>query len=325
MRTLPPPLQALLLVLLTPSPPTAYAIENDFSAYPSGSQACLTSSADSSGCTGDTGTEMNECLCKNGGNFIYSTASCVAKDSPSDLETVYATLQNNCEGTGVTISVSEAAFLAQASAATSTTTPTATNTGTTSSTGTATTTTSSTSSPTSTATSQGLSTGVKVGIGAGIAIGSIGLALAGVFIWLYSRRRRPVPKGGYTQTGSPAGEYNSTFGQPSPHPDSAIPLSATSGWTSPATAGMFYKPQDIQQTSGAGQPLLAELGTDSAQQVAPAELYTPHPSESLTPGTQQYGHGGFHAELPADSDPARYQSPPGSHSPYSPPYERSHF
>ncbi|KAH6649130.1 hypothetical protein BKA67DRAFT_381863 [Truncatella angustata] len=372
---LPMPLQTLLLLLLTTTPAPTHAFENDFSAYPAGSQSCMSSSADASGCTGDTGQEMNSCLCTNGGNFIYNVASCVSKESPSDLKTVYATLQNNCDGTGVIITVGEAAFLAQASAATETQatatatptttttsqTATATTTGmttTTTTTGTGgpitTTTTGATSSPTSTgaAGSAGLSTGAKIGIGAGIAIGGILCLLGAVFIWVYNRRRRPAPGGAYTQTGgSPLpGEYSSTFGTSStaqelhsPYPEnSAIPLSASTGWNTVSPigthstmaaggmGGIFYKPQDAQQTTmntttgggvGAGQPLLAvaELGTEQRQ--GPVELYAPHhPPDAgshLTPG--------FRAELPGGEIPERYRSPPGSHSPYSPPYERSHF
>ncbi|ETS80145.1 hypothetical protein PFICI_07674 [Pestalotiopsis fici W106-1] len=336
MRALPQSLQALVLLLLTTSPRLVSAIENDFSAYPSGSQACLTQSADSSGCTGDTGTEMNECLCKNGGNFIYNTASCVALESPSDLETVYATLENNCAGTGVTISVGEAAFLAQASAATSSA---ATASSTASQTSTST-----TSSASSTATADsGLSTGAKAGIGAGIGIAAVGLGLIGVFIWWYRRRSNQKGQkaagdsnGAYAAASTAPSEYTSAFGQhhPSPHPESAIPLSATSGWNSPspsAASGMYYKPQDAQ-VPGAGQPLLAELSSEGVQQVAPVELYAPHEgSSTLSPNTAAtYGRSSpssYHAELPGTStpEPDRYQSPPGTHSPYSPPYERSHF
>lgn len=175
--------------------------------------------------------------------------------------------------------------------------------------------------------------------------------LAGAFVWVYNRRRRPKTGGAYTQTASPPGEYSSTFGQPreyagtytgtyastyastyghpSPNPSTAIPLSATSGWQSPAVSDIYYKPQDVQQPVGIvglGQPLLAELGGDGyVNQGGPVELYAPHQPESLTPGTQQQGQHGFNAELPANEDPTRLQSPPSTHSPYSPPYERSHF
>ncbi|KAI0122972.1 hypothetical protein BJ170DRAFT_119539 [Xylariales sp. AK1849] len=295
------------------------ALDNDFSAYPSGSQACLTDAADQSQCTGDTGEELNQCLCTNQGNFIYNTASCVAKDSPSDLKTVYATLKANCAGTGVTIAVSEDAFLAQAAAATSSTStagPTST-TSTSETTGTQTGTQTSTPTPTSSAAAAGLSTGAKVGIGAGVGLGSIALVLAGVFLWIYNRRRRTAT---YTQTNSPPGEYSSTFGQPSPHPHSAIPLSDTSSaWKSPASGvGGYYKPDDMNRA--AGQPLLAELGSSGMGfQHAPVELpvdYHPQP---------QYGQDGYHADLPGDSDHGRFSSPPQRDSPYSPPYQRSNF
>ncbi|KAF3021090.1 hypothetical protein E8E14_013138 [Neopestalotiopsis sp. 37M] len=359
MRSLPRSLQALVLLLLTTS---VTALENDFSSYPSGSQACLTKEADASGCTGDTGTEINECLCKNGGNFIYNTASCVAEESPSDLSTVYATLEANCAGTGVTISVSEAAFLAQASAATSSTTASATASQTSSS-STSSSTTSSAASSTSTA-DAGLSTGAKAGIGAGIGIAAVGLGLIGVFIWWYRRRNnRKDSKAAGDNSGTYAAastaapsEYTSAYGgqyphsqytHPSPHPESAIPLSATSGWNSPppsATSGMYYKPQDAQipGTAASGQQplLLAELHSEGVtQQTAPVEMYAPHEgtmSSTLSPNTAAAGVYGrsasplsYSAELPGTSsttpEPERYQSPPGTHSPYSPPYERSHF
>lgn len=360
MRALPPSIQGLVLLLLSTS---AAAITNDFSAYPSGSQDCLTQSADASGCTGDTGTEMNSCLCKNGGNFIYNTASCVAEQSPSDLETVYATLENNCAGTGVTISVGEAAFLAQASAATSSAsaTATATSTSTSSQTGTST---SSAATASSTA-SSGLSSGAKIGIGAGIGVAVVGLALIAAFVWWYRRRSNNrnqkaagdgngayaaanmSPAGPHETTayaGAGYGQYNHQHPPPSSqyastHPDSAIPLSAmtaTSGWNSPspsAASGMYYKPQDAQH---AGQPLLAELGSEGLNQQAPVELYAPHEGSATLSPSAAYGHqhggGGsgssYAAELPGTSsttEPDRFQSPPGTHSPYSPPYERSHF
>ncbi|KAI1849472.1 hypothetical protein JX266_004967 [Neoarthrinium moseri] len=373
---LPGTLQALLLaVLLSTLPGRTRALENDFSAYPSGSQACLTTSADASGCTGDTGQQLNSCLCKNGGNFIYATAECVAKSSASDLKTVYAMLQSNCAGTGITIAVSEEAFLAQAAAATSTTTSTTmrttttaaptTTTGTTgtsttdfrteaaTTTTTMTTTTSSSSAagPTSTGTADPLSTGAKIGIGAGIGLGSAAVVLAGVFIWVYHRRRR---QGGdpkdhpYMMAGSPTpGAYSATFAQQPgpPHPPgTGIPLDPMSagGYMSPGGVSSLsgtmmagtYKPEDghvrppsslhhRQGSSSAvppgGQPLLAELGTTPPHQRAPVEIYTPVPVE--LPAVAWHGHNGHHAEL---ESPSTWQSLPPGQSPYSA-HERTHF
>ncbi|KAI5868014.1 hypothetical protein GGS23DRAFT_608576 [Durotheca rogersii] len=115
MRPLAPPTTSLLasglLSLILGGAGVAGLIENDFSAYPLQSQQCLYQAATASQCQGDTGEEMNTCLCRNGGNFVYDTADCVASKSRGDLTSVYETLKANCAGTGVTLSVSKAAFL----------------------------------------------------------------------------------------------------------------------------------------------------------------------------------------------------------------------
>ncbi|KAI1460746.1 hypothetical protein F4805DRAFT_454674 [Annulohypoxylon moriforme] len=171
-----------LLLSITLQARSSAALENDFSAYPEGSQQCLSDAADQSQCSGNTGQQLNECLCRNKGNFIYNTATCVAKNSPNDLNAVYDTMQNNCEGTGVIIAVSKDAFLSQAAAATAST---------------------SSSTPTSTSTSSpeasqslspvaqsSISTGTKIALGAGIGFGTVAVGLLAWFVWLYSRKRR---------------------------------------------------------------------------------------------------------------------------------------
>ncbi|KAI1393455.1 uncharacterized protein F4822DRAFT_423924 [Hypoxylon trugodes] len=167
----------LLIGLVTQLPATV-ALKNDFSAYPQGSQQCLSDSADQSKCSGNTGKEMNQCLCSNQGNFIYDTATCVSKNSPNDLSAVYDTMKNNCAGTGVTIAVSKEAFMSQANAATATTTGSPAP----------------TKGPGSTddddSDGNGISKGGKIGLGVGIVFGAIALGLLGWFVWMYSQRRK---------------------------------------------------------------------------------------------------------------------------------------
>ncbi|KAI0850964.1 hypothetical protein F5Y00DRAFT_23244 [Daldinia vernicosa] len=185
-------LPASLLLSIAVQTQVSLAIDNDFSAYPEGSQQCLYDAADDSKCTGNTGNEMNRCLCSNKGNFIYNTAVCVAKQSSADLNAVYDTMENNCAGTGVTIAVSKQAFLSQAAAATATTssaTPTSTSPTSTSDSPTAASPTTSDSS--SSSGSSTLSSGAKIGLGVGIGFGSVALGLLGWFVFAYSRRRRP--------------------------------------------------------------------------------------------------------------------------------------
>ncbi|KAI0530145.1 hypothetical protein GGR58DRAFT_262008 [Xylaria digitata] len=88
MRTLLIPAHLLFVLLFQTG--SSLAIDNDFSAYPEGAQSCLYDSADDAGCSsGSSGAELNQCLCENRNNFVYNTASCVAKESPSDINAVY--------------------------------------------------------------------------------------------------------------------------------------------------------------------------------------------------------------------------------------------
>lgn len=194
----------------------AAALSNDFSSYPSGSQDCLTKAADRSKCSGSTGQQLNECLCTNKGNFVYNTATCVAKKSPSDLDAVYATLQTNCAGTGVTLNVSQDAFMAKAAAATAVTTTSAkptkttgagTTTMTTGSDGSTTTTTDDPANPrptndsTTTADKSSWSSTAKVGVGVGIGVGASALILVAALLWRRYRRRQQWKQG--NQPGGP--------------------------------------------------------------------------------------------------------------------------
>ncbi|KAI0431425.1 hypothetical protein F5Y09DRAFT_354969 [Xylaria sp. FL1042] len=269
-------LPAPLLFVLLLQTGSSSAVGNDFSAYPEESQSCLYSSADDAGCSsGSTGADLNNCLCKNKNNFIYNTAGCVAKESPSDLDAVYETLSSNCAGTGVTLSVSKKAFLAAAAAATQTTsTPSPTSTST-----------STTPRPTNaSSTNNELSTGTKIGIGLGVGFGVIAAALAAWFIWAYQRRRRSaqsvhsneVPSGGaesssydgagaFTMTNESRHEYAQDNTQ-----QGAAEL-APVAWKPPAT---YTTPSYTENKNGvtAGVPLLAEMGTESEAKQKAVEL-----------------------------------------------------
>ncbi|KAI5928604.1 hypothetical protein F4810DRAFT_705542 [Camillea tinctor] len=282
MRILLLPPSLVLSLLLQTAPTIVRALENDFSAYPSDSQQCLYDAADQTSCTGNTGAELNQCLCRNKGNFIdgnsgilclYNTATCVAKTSPSDLVAVWETLDYNCDGTGVTIAVSKDAFLAQASAVISSSTPTATATA-------------SPSSSDAASTPGTMSSTAKIGIGVGIGFGTVSLGLAAWFVWLYSRRRRAAEKNGATAIppGSSAGpwapstEYTNSYGMAATstpsvefahmnHQGGAVELpNPREEWKHTAFGHGARK-----TNSTADMPLLAELG-EGAGQVAPVEL-----------------------------------------------------
>ncbi|KAH7041108.1 uncharacterized protein B0I36DRAFT_312131 [Microdochium trichocladiopsis] len=284
----------------------AAALKNDFSAYPQGSQACLYSAADSAACTGSTGAELNQCLCTNKGNFVYNTASCVAKDSPGDLNTVYATLVSNCQGTGVTLAVSQDAFMAAAAAATATTSSTTPTAATSTSASTASSSASpTTSSPASPASSDdALSTGAKIGIGVGVGFGAIALALAAWFIWAYSRRRQgPMPLSSSDQdhrSWHPPG--SSAFSSSTPAPSEwandnkqtdAVELGATP-WRPPGNP------------AATEQPLLSELGGDMAYH------------NNNTTGYQDYAPAGANGAYQNPHYPPHGQPPYGSpHTQYA--------
>ncbi|KAK5627893.1 hypothetical protein RRF57_003608 [Xylaria bambusicola] len=297
----------LLLVLLLQSS-SAFAIENDFSSYPEGAQSCLYDSADNAGCSsGATGAELNNCLCKNQNNFIYNTAGCVAKESPSDLHAVYETLKNNCEGTGVTLSVSKEAFLAAATAATQTTSilsPTTTSTSTTPS---------ATGSQGREETDNGLNTGTKIGIGVGVGFGAIAAGLAAWFIWAYQRRRRSahsvhsneVSGGGAGPSYGGQGAFAMTneFARDNTHAAAEL---APVAWTPPTGYGMQgYTGSEDKNGRAAGVPLLAELGTESEAPTNAVEL-------PATPGYLDYSdripaHANGRA-TPEGVSPATYDS-----------------
>ncbi|KAI1634828.1 hypothetical protein F4809DRAFT_643124 [Biscogniauxia mediterranea] len=281
MRILLLPPSLVLSLLLQTAPTIVRALENDFSAYPSGSQQCLYDAADQTTCTGNSGAELNQCLCRNKGNF-YNTATCVAKASPSDLVAVWETLDYNCEGTGVTIAVSKEAFLAQASAVISSSTPTST---------------ASPSSSDAASTPGTLSSTAKIGIGVGIGFASVSLGLAAWFVWVYSRRRRSsaaqaaaaaaIPPGSSAGTWAGSTEYANTYGMATPPSVEYAHMNTQQGgaaelppreiWKQEGAVELppreeEWKQHSVRKTnSTANMPLLAELGEGNGQ-IAPVEL-----------------------------------------------------
>ncbi|KAI0439580.1 hypothetical protein F4803DRAFT_31348 [Xylaria telfairii] len=309
MRTLLLPSPLLFVLLLQTG--CSLAVDNDFSSYPEGSQSCLYDSADDAGCkSADSGAELNQCLCKNRNNFVYNTASCVAKKSPSDVDAVYETLSSNCAGTGVTLSVSKQAFLAAAAAATQTT-----------STPTPTTTDSSTSStPTNsdqTPVDNGLSTGTKIGIGVGVGFGVVALALAAWFIWAYQRRRR-FAQSVHSNEASGGGPGSAYGGAGSFQPRNEYAHDNTQQAPAELAPVVWkqhneYAPPDYtsKKDGTAGMPLLAELGNESDTRQTAVELpanpsylgYSDRgPEQSLSPG---HRNGSI---TPDGVSPATYRS-----------------
>ncbi|KAI1176015.1 hypothetical protein F4777DRAFT_290915 [Nemania sp. FL0916] len=328
MRTFLPPGSLITLLLLQAD--SLLAVGNDFSAYPEAAQPCLYNSADQAGCTsGSSGADLNQCLCKNEGNFIYNTASCVGTTSPADADAVYETLSTNCAGTGVTLSVSKQAFLDTASQASSkpssSSTTSTTTTTTTSPTSTpATTSSADPSSPTPTnppdqtpkdppdppSADNGLNTGAKIGIGVGVAFGAIAVALLAWFIWLYQKRRRPGQflQGNEPSNGGPPPPYGGkdAFGmsnqshheyaqnntQQGPIELASGPWRSHTPYTSPTYARNEYK-----NNMTAGVPLLAELGNGSEAQQRFSEL-------PATPG--YLGYSDRSPAAPSEISPASY-------------------
>ncbi|OHF00808.1 hypothetical protein CORC01_03882 [Colletotrichum orchidophilum] len=84
---------------------------NDFSAYPAAARPCLDSAAAASGCTGNTVTEMNTCLCGNGGNFVLGTSKCVENQAKDKLGDVYEMLLTSCTDSRTPLGISQAQFL----------------------------------------------------------------------------------------------------------------------------------------------------------------------------------------------------------------------
>lgn len=180
--------------------------QSDFSFYPEGAQNCLNSSSSQTDCESTNVPEMNECYCNNGGNFIINVARCVGEESENDVSDTYSTMQEACSNSNTPMSVSQSDFFAAANgedvSTTTTQPPTSTQTQTDepTSTGTSTSTTTSTNRPSATGTNDpqpdgdddngGLSSGATIGIGVGAGLG--GLALIGVAVFFFLRRRKRV-------------------------------------------------------------------------------------------------------------------------------------
>ncbi|KAK7910836.1 hypothetical protein PG985_013317 [Apiospora marii] len=333
--------------------PLAAALSNDFSSYPSGSQNCLTKAADSSKCSGSTGQQLNECLCTNKGNFVYNTASCVAKASPSDLDAVYATLNTNCAGTGVTLTVSKDAFMAKAAAATAVTTtskPTKTKSDGSTPTTTDDSTTddpdpSPTNSSTAAADASSWSSTAKVGVGVGIGVGASALILLFALLWRRYRRRKQwkqsggdpgmAPMGGgreYHQPGiphAPSSYVGSTYG--GHHHDGgstvagSIAMQHTGGSNSNQNmAGSWHKPpvSPMAATYDGRNSLVPPHHHHHAQQGQPllAELggeslaYQPPSSPPVELPAQEY-----------QQQPQQQQSSPHSSPPVQTPFQQKPF
>ncbi|KAK4169959.1 hypothetical protein QBC43DRAFT_39646 [Cladorrhinum sp. PSN259] len=171
-RVLPSALVALILVS------TTRAGTIDFGFYPKSAQGCMYTAADTSRCESGTVSATNACLCRNGGNFVTSTAGCLGKSSPGDVETVYTTMEDACRNSNTPLSVSKQDFMSAASAATSTSPPTPSQSAD-----------SSTSAEQKDQGGKSLSTGALAGMIVGA---TAGLAvLGGVIFLLWKKRSRP--------------------------------------------------------------------------------------------------------------------------------------
>lgn len=237
-------------------------LKSNFSGYPLDSQPCLYQAANSSPCSGATNSELNACLCTNGGNFLTNTAACIGKNDPGDLRGVYSTLSLYCSQSNTPVSISESQFLSMATS-TSTMTPSATK----SASGTpVTATVTPGAEPTGTGSpGVGSNTGrhqLSTGAVAGIAVAGClgGVALIGIALFFYMRRRRrrarreeshpmlptatALPFGGNSLDGSNLNAFQTqewqtltdggthTNWQPSPSPGTAS-WEGQSSWGSP--------------------------------------------------------------------------------------------
>lgn len=103
---------SILLSILFSTTPVRCTVDLDFSAYPTSAQTCLEDAAGISGCSGDTISEINKCLCGNTGNFVLNAATCIGSQGDQVLESVWSLLQDSCSNTKTPLDVSEAQFLA---------------------------------------------------------------------------------------------------------------------------------------------------------------------------------------------------------------------
>ncbi|KAL2267115.1 hypothetical protein VTJ83DRAFT_4392 [Remersonia thermophila] len=105
MRLLPVAIATLMLI------PASHAVEDDWSHYPSGAQPCLAQAGVSSRCEARTVEAQNACYCRNGGNFVTTTAECVGRTAPELLDAVYEMMKVSCSDSNTPLTISKAAFM----------------------------------------------------------------------------------------------------------------------------------------------------------------------------------------------------------------------
>ncbi|RBR24335.1 uncharacterized protein FIESC28_02825 [Fusarium coffeatum] len=297
-----------LALLLTPT----LALENDFSLYPKGAQACLKKNAADASCTGNDSKEMNYCLCGLGNynnDFILGSAACVGKESPNDIDGTYDMMKTSCSESQTPMKTTKKEFQQAAHDGVSTTS--ASGTATASATESA-----SQSSDTAAASttdaaddeSTGLTTGATIGVAVGAAAG--GAAVVGLFIWFWLHRRKKNAEESHPMLPN----YET---QNSPYaPSEAKP----SGWQTPdPNAGGYYTPQ---YKPNAGP---VELPPDNAV-AAPAPIFEMDGTSSAAvemPGStpvDAYARDGFSRDglhsSAGDSAMVSPQTAPGT--PYRP-------
>ncbi|KPM41362.1 hypothetical protein AK830_g5157 [Neonectria ditissima] len=294
-----------LLLLLLLAPLLALALENNFDSYPADAQDCLYKAANATDCTGDTGAELNSCLCTNTGGFVINTAKCIGDKGGVDIDLVYSDLDTACDGTSTPLSISKARFKKAAAEGEATTTSTTDAASTTAASSTESesahvTTTSGgktiTVVPTQTDDGGGdgdekggggLGTPATIGIGVGAA--AIGAAIVGA-IFLLRRRRRggeeahpmlsnPAYQGG----GHPGQDYNENKPM-----WAAGGYSPNTGWNMPTGyAGAAGVPQQGQQGVVPGPGHVFEM--DGSGGVAPGHGAVEMPGSELHGGQQHQG------------------------------------
>ncbi|KAL2019280.1 hypothetical protein VTK56DRAFT_9824 [Thermocarpiscus australiensis] len=310
-RAFPTALVTLVLVA------ASQAVTNDFSFYPKGAQDCLYEAADAARCDASTVAATNSCLCRNGGNFIINTASCLGRSYSGDLRAVYQTMKEACANSETPITITEADFVETANAAASSTSSAATSsaTGATSTASTDGTTTTSTSigaatTTTTTPTSSspvddeqreggntGLSTAAMAGIITGGSVAGIAL-IAGLAYFFFRRGKKageeshpmlprhsahgslPPDPSEFRASPSDAGGWQKGWGR-----SSGFNWESPAHLSYPAGAGLAPSPP-VQELDGsehrpAGTPERpAEMaGTPIVQGASPHAQFQPYPGQ----------------------------------------------
>lgn len=300
-----------LLLLLAPS--LTLALENNFDSYPTNAQDCLYKAANATDCTGNTGVELNTCLCANTDGFVINTAKCIGDKGGVDIDLVYSDLDTACDGTSTPLSISKAQFKKAAAegeaatttdAASTTETETASDSATDSATDSASATESQSAHVTTTSGGKtitvvptqtddsdsddkgggGLGTPATIGIGVGAA--AIGAAIVGAFFLLRRRRRggeeaHPMLNNPQYQGGNPSQDYNENKPM-----WSAGGYSPNTGWNTPTGyAGAAGVPQQQGVVPGPGH--VFEM--DGSGGVAPGHGAVEMPGSELHGGQHQGG------------------------------------